>query len=178
MLCDSTDGSPQSGPPHKSMFSGMFFSCHHYPLCLLSSGCLMSAELQCAPVRYNLWQAICCVPWDLQFLENFFLFFSVFVAHIIHACFFCTVSGQVWQLTISTFCDLFCVQINWRITSPSFLDLKKCIVTKLKARLFFCSWSADNLEVHAFLWTAALAGLQWAVTSFVWYNKRKWMHSN
>lgn len=73
MLCDSADGSPGSGPAHKSMFNGTFFSFHHYPLCRLSSGCLVSAQFQCVPVRYNLRQAICCVPWELRLLCNFFV---------------------------------------------------------------------------------------------------------
>lgn len=172
MLCDTTDGLFQSGPAHKSMFNGMFFSFHDYPLCLLSSGCLMSAELQCAPVRHNLWQAICCVPWELQFLENYLFYFS---------CVCCTLDTGVslaallqlfWKMKIKyLFCHLFCFQISWRITTP-FLDYRKSALSPSLRRGCF-SWSVGGT---CFFFSRT--GLQRAVTSFVWYNKKKWMHSN
>lgn len=83
-LCDRTDASFESGPARKSLFNDMFLSFHHCPLCLLSSGCLPSAELQCAPVRHNLWPAICCVPRELRFLEKSI---SPYLLHIRRGCF-------------------------------------------------------------------------------------------
>lgn len=97
MLRDSTDGSPQYGPFHKSMFNGMFFSCHHYPLCLLSSGCLMSAELVCTcHIEFMACNLSCtmgvAVSWELLFLPPS-IWWTLNIG----------VSGQEWNIVFPGF---------------------------------------------------------------------------
>lgn len=131
MLCDSTDGSPQYGPFHKSMFNGMFFSCHHYPLCLLSSGCLMSAELVCTcHIEFMACNLSCtmgvAVSWELLFLPPQYLM------DIKHWCFWPRV-----KYCVSRFCNMFWVHACFtRITRP-----------------FACTWAISEpvCEIFFFL---------------------------
>lgn len=106
MLCDSADGSLQYGPFHKSMFNGMFFSRHHYPLCLLSSGCLMSAELVCTcHIEFMACNLSCtmgvAVSWELLFL-----FFPPYLTDIKDGCFWPRV-----KYCVPRFCNMFRVQM-------------------------------------------------------------------
>ncbi len=138
--------------------------CHPAVLCLQSYSVHLSDTIY--GKQFVVYHGSC------SFLRTFSPLFFWYLLHIRHGCFWPGVKIE-YQV-----CDLFCVQINWRITSPLFrvLSSKKCVVTKLKTRLFF--FVPESLEAHGFLWTETLVGLRWAVTSFVRYNKRKWMHSN
>lgn len=138
----------------------MFFSFHHYPLCLLSSGCLPSAELQCAPVRHNLWQAICCVPRELRFLEK-----SIFpiccilgvdaLGDKLSICFLRPVKSEGCNFLLHDSDWLHCHQARDEAVYPGILGFARVC-------FFFPRCPPEK---------ATLVGLWWAVTSFVWYNK-------
>lgn len=140
-LCDKTDGSFESGPARKSTFTDMFLSFHHYPLYLLSSGCLLSAELQCAPVRHNLQPAICCVPRELQFLEK-----SIFpiccilgmdaFSDKLSLCFWCRVKSEGYSFLFYDSDWLHCHEAWDEAVYPGILESCECVCF---VRFFFSS---------------------------------------
>lgn len=155
-MCDKTDGSFESGPACKSTFNDVFFSFCYYPLCLLSSGCLLSAELQCAPVRDNLWQAICCVPreWSVSG-EIYFSYLLHISFYSLSICFLCRVKSEGYNFLLRDSDWLHCHKAWDEAVYPGILGLYECF-------FFFSRYPPEK---------ATLVGLWWAVTSFVWYNK-------